>query len=111
MRPLSYRYRASNIRVIDGDTIEAVVDLGFYTFQRLRFRFARLNAYELNSEIELERDLAMKAKAMVSNLVEGQVVTIESQKTEKYGRWLAEVFIGSDNLNDKLIASGLVKKV
>lgn len=110
MKPPSYRYRTSNIRVIDGDTIEATVDLGFYTSQQLRFRFARLNAYELHSKIEEERTLAIQAKTMLHNLLDGESVVIESQKTEKYGRWLAEVFIDDHNVNDLLLASGLVKK-
>lgn len=109
MKSPSYRYRTSEIRVIDGDTIEATVDLGFYTWQKLRFRLARLNAYELSSKIEEERVLAAQAQRLLFNLLYLQDVVIESQKTEKYGRWLAEVFIGDSNVNDQLLNSGLVK--
>jgi len=109
MKSPSYCYRTSDIRVIDGDTIEATVDLGFYTSQRLRFRLARLNAYEINSKIDEERQLAAQSKKLLFNLLYLQDVVIESRKTEKYGRWLAEIFIGDSNVNDQLLNSGLVK--
>lgn len=112
MKPPSYRYRTSNIRVIDGDTIEATVDLGFYTSQKLRFRLARLNAFEMNSANPDERNLAIQAKTFLFNALDSQSVVIESRKTEKYGRWLAEVFINDgQNVNDLLLASGLVREM
>lgn len=112
MKPPSYRYRTSNIRVIDGDTIEATVDLGFYTSQKLRFRLARLNAFEMHSSSPDERTLAIQAKTFLFHALDAQSVVIESHKTEKYGRWLAEVFINDgQNVNDLLLASGLAREM
>ena len=45
-----YTYRAKLIRVIDGDTDDLQVDLGFNIFVRERFRLAGINAYEISTE-------------------------------------------------------------
>jgi micrococcal nuclease len=106
-----YIYNAKVIKVVDGDTVDMMVDLGFGTFVKERFRLAFINTPEINSAVESERLLAIEAKTYVSAYL-NQDVTIKSHKKDKYGRYLAEIFVQDgvpESLNDRLVKSGLAK--
>lgn len=105
-----YKFNSVCIKVVDGDTIDCVVDLGFNISQKIRFRLARINAPEINSPIEETRIKAQEAKNFVSTSILSKKIIIESKKTEKYGRYLAEVFYDGKNLNDELLQQGLAEK-
>lgn len=99
-----YNYRCTLVRVIDGDTIEAVVDLGFETFTRKQFRLDGLNAPEKNT------DRGQKAKSFLENAVSfGKEITVHTikDKTEKYGRYLCILTIDGVNVNQALIEQKL----
>lgn len=98
-----YEYKAIVTRVIDGDTIEAEVDLGFHVKMNLRFRLARINAPELKKGGDITRAY------LITKLLDKEII-IKSFKTDKYGRWLAEVFIEGENINDSLVKEGLASK-
>ena len=76
-------YPAVVVRVIDGDTLVARVDLGFRTFFEDSFRLVGCNAPEgKRSE---------SATYLRTLLPAGKVVTLTSYKPEKFGRWLADL--------------------
>ena len=50
-----YQYKAKLIRVIDGDTIDAMIDLGFNTWVKKRIRLAEMDAYELRTRNKEEK--------------------------------------------------------
>lgn len=106
-----YIYRATITNVVDGDTFDAVVDLGFNVQTRIRFRLLGLDTAELNSADVVQRELATKAKQLLSTQALNQQATIHSHKADKYGRWLAELFIDGQSLsmNNRLLAEGLAK--
>jgi len=112
-----YQYKANIIRIIDGDTLVADLQLGFYITVQLILRLQGINTAELNSSDPLQRDLALKAKSFVEQkliLNKPISVIIETSKSDKYGRWLAKViYAGSDNishhLNEELINENLAK--
>lgn len=110
---IGYRYNAKCVRVVDGDTIDCEVDLGFHACVKIRFRLARINTPELNSKDEGERFRAKRAADVVSALILNKDIEIVSHKTEKYGRFLAEVYFGSGdellNLSDELLNGGLAE--
>ncbi len=93
---MDYRYNARNIRVIDGDTIEAEIDLGFRVFRKDIFRLAGINAPERDKP----------STSFLSMSIEGKNIVIESKKAEKYGRWLATVFADGVNVNQALVDMG-----
>ena len=113
----SYTYRASLIKVIDGDTIDVYVNLGFYTVQRKRLRFLLVDTEELRDSDMRRREKAQEAKARVTELLEGAdkiYVQTKMDTTGKYGRVLAYVwYMGEDgiahNLNQQLIDEGYQK--
>lgn len=100
-----YTYRAAILRVIDGDTLEARVDVGFRIWAELPLRLAGINAPEKDTAAGQE------AKAYVQQWCAAHPLTvIATQKNpEKYGRWLAIVTAPSDadvSLNAALVREG-----
>lgn len=100
-----YEYKAKVVKVVDGDTIDCDVDLGFYMTARIRFRLARIDTPEVRGE---ERPEGLAAKAWLVERLEAvnNEIVVKTEKTGKYGRWLGEVVIGEENVNDALVKSG-----
>jgi len=100
-----YNYNAIVIRVIDGDTFDADVDLGFHTISRQRFRVAGYSAPEIKGT---EREIGLIAKAKLEELLPlGKYITLTSTKTEKFSRWLGEVILADGTtLSSYLISNG-----
>lgn len=105
-----YEYRARVTRVIDGDTLEAEIDLGFHVSFTVTLRLAGINAPETKGA-ERPRGLAATRSldSLITDLTGGtRQVTVRTQKdvTEKYGRYLAVLMAGDVNLNDRMLADG-----
>jgi micrococcal nuclease len=105
-------YNAVVKKVVDGDTIDVEIDMGFKIFSHERVRLARINTPELNALDPIVRSAAQSAMLAVNNLVLGKQVVISTKKTDLYGRYLAEVYyVDQDgqqlNLSDELLAKGL----
>lgn len=96
-------------RIVDGDTIDVIIDLGFSVTTKQRIRLNGIDTPEANSKNEVERILAIEAKAFVTQwMVEHQNLKIRTIKDDKYGRMLGEVF-SIDNLvslNEQMIRLG-----
>lgn len=93
-----YEYRARITRVIDGDTVEAEIDLGFHVSLTVTLRLAGINAPETRGT-ERPRGLAATRylEALLHNLAgDTRVLTVRTRKdvTEKYGRYLADLIAG-----------------
>jgi micrococcal nuclease len=109
----NYIYNATIINVVDGDTVDVRIDLGFYTHTEQRMRLNGIDTKELNSQILEERELAKAAKILVQKYL-NKGCTVVSYKKDKYGRFLADIYIKNEegvpsgtSLNNELIASGL----
>jgi micrococcal nuclease len=108
-----YIYKAELKRVIDGDTVDLVVDAGFYISVHQRFRLKGIDTPEIfgvRKETE-EYKKGIKAKEYVEKRFKennGECI-IRSHRTGKYGRWIAEIwFLDSDkSLNQELLDEGL----
>lgn len=97
-------------RVIDGDTVAATVDCLFDVKINMTLRLFGIDTPELTSKVATERATAKAAKARLIELVEGKTINILSYKEkEKYGRYLAELFVDGININQLLINEGLAK--
>lgn len=91
------------ISAYDGDTFRAEIDVGFHMSAEQMFRVAGLDTPELGQPGALEaRDYLRQrlAEAPPGSL------SVRSYKTEKYGRWLAEIYIGDEHLNETMIQLG-----
>ena len=109
-----YHYRATVDRVVDGDTIDVILDLGFDLKMETRVRFAGINAPESRTRDAVEKEAGLAAKHYVENWVGAveQKVIIQTQLDErgKYGRVLGRIL--SDDgacLNDEMVSLGHAK--
>lgn len=84
-----WRYRGVVQRVVDGDTVDAILDLGFTVQVKVRLRLGGIDAWETRGE---ERPKGLRAKMRVRELVEGREVYVVSAKTGKYGRWIGYIW-------------------
>ena len=110
-----YQYRAKVLKVTDGDTIEAVVDLGFKITIREKFRLYGVNTPESRTRDKEEKKKGLAAKEFVKKRIMDREVTIETTKKGKFGRYLAKVYYSNamrENicLNDQLILEGHAKE-
>lgn len=97
----AYRYRASLVRVIDGDTYELSIDLGFKVYATLPIRLYGWNCPEHNAPGGPE------ATGFATTVLTGQPLVIESYKSRQtFARWLATVWVDGNNLGDLLAAAG-----
>lgn len=108
-----FEYYARVHEVIDGDTIDVSVDLGFSIQHLIRLRLYGINTPELRSKDPAEKVMAVTAKNRLIGLIEGKIVKIKTfkDKTDKYGRYLAEVFSSNnESINNMLLTEGLAKE-
>jgi micrococcal nuclease len=82
-----YQYYATVGRVVDGDTVDLEVDLGFHMVARIRFRLTGINAPEMSTV-----DGPQAKMHLQSLLPVGTSVRITTAKADKYGRWLAVIY-------------------
>ena len=111
MLGMIYEYRATVSRVIDGDTVWLDVDLGFNVQVRLEFRLEGLNTPEI---VGPQKVAGLTAKAELARLLGLGPLRIVSTKKEKYGRYLATLYVtptgGSEiNVNEALLSQGFAK--
>lgn len=117
-----YYYKAKVNRVVDGDTLDLSIDLGFDLALNVRARLQGINAPEISrpkNKDELQRGLATKARVQKwidENSKDGYVIVKSHNgkqlKQEKYGRWLVEVYSfnyqeGQKPLNDILLEENM----
>lgn len=103
-----FEYVAKIVEVIDGDTVDAELDLGFDIIHRIRIRLCGINTPETRTRNKDEKARGLAAKARLKELVEGKFVLVKTEKaeTEKYGRYLAVLFLNNVNVNQQLIQEG-----
>ena len=105
-----FEYNATVTKVVDGDTIDAMVDLGFGTWKKVRIRMHGINAPESRTRNLEEKKKGLAAKARLIEMLEeneNQFILI-SHGVGKFGRCLGEIYLkGHENsLNKQLIWEG-----
>ena len=111
-----YIYRAKLDRVVDGDTVDALIDVGFDIWFKKRIRFMGLDTWESRTRDLEEKKLGKLAKERTRQLLEdvsskSGYFRLKSHGLGKYGRVLGEFFIMDKdgkqwNVNETLIAEG-----
>ena len=106
----NYTYRATVVKIVDGDTIDVDLDVGFNTTMRKRLRFLNIDTWEVRGE---EREKGLIAKARLAEMIEQSddvYVQTVMDKKGKYGRVLAYFWTETDgvfvNVNEQLIVEG-----
>ncbi|MCG7868176.1 MAG: thermonuclease family protein [Candidatus Thiodiazotropha taylori] len=101
-----YTYRAVITDVYDGDTVTADIDLGLSTWVHgEKLRLYRINAPEVRGA---ERTVGLESRDWLREKVLGKTVIIQTIKDRKgkYGRYLAEIWLNQQNMNDLIVAAG-----
>tara|TARA_B110000503_G_C7057969_1_gene375318 strand:- start:350 stop:739 length:390 start_codon:yes stop_codon:yes gene_type:complete len=101
-----YKYDAQVVRVIDGDTLDLIVDLGFKVMFNTRIRMIGIDTPEKNFPY------GKVVKNYLTNLLEGSSVYVDVTKKDKYGRYLGLVYLNKNDeksVNDMLIDIEMAK--
>ena len=108
-----YEYYVRKVEnVVDGDTIDVLIDLGFDILFQSRVRLAGIDTPESRTKDIAEKALGLEAKEYLKkHLKDAKSVVIKTEKmdsSEKYGRILGWVYVNGDteSLNDKMINDG-----
>ncbi len=96
-----YTYNAKVVKVIDGDTVDVMMDLGFEVYKKVRCRLAGINSPELNT------DEGKIAKAfLIGALPVDTPLVVFSKVYDKYGRSVAELYQDGVSISKLMIDSG-----
>jgi micrococcal nuclease len=111
-----YIYRGKLDRVVDGDTIDALIDVGFDIWLKKRVRFQGMDAWESRTRNLEEKAKGLEAKARLIELLDKVsdkpgYFRIRSFGLGKYGRLLGEIFImdkdgNQISINEQMISEG-----
>jgi micrococcal nuclease len=98
-----YTYKMSPLKVVDGDTIDAEIDLGFDVKIKKRIRFMGINAPESRTKDLEEKARGLAAKDRVKALLEGcDNIQLKSHGVGKFGRCLGEIMLDMVDGQEKL---------
>ena len=112
--PCEFVYRVEAVtKIVDGDTIDCYIDLGFNIQTKKRIRFAGINTPESRTRDLEEKKRGLAAKARLKEILEqASEIHLDSQGLGKYGRVLGQLHVSSENLhtminvNELLITEG-----
>ncbi len=108
-----YIYRGKLERVVDGDTIDALIDVGFDIWVKKRIRYKGIDTWESRTRNLEEKAKGLEAKARNKELLEKVsdkpgYFLLKSYGVGKYGRVLGEIFIRDAEGNEMMINETLV---
>mgnify|MGYP001192381305 FL=1 len=100
-----YTYRAKIISVYDGDTVTALVDLGFGITNKIKIRLKGINTPEVRGA---ERPEGIVSRDYLRNLILDKNIILQTfrDKTGKYGRYIGVLWIDDTNVNELLVEQG-----
>jgi micrococcal nuclease len=108
-----FTYSVKVIRVVDGDTIEVMADLGFSVWIKITVRLYGINTPESRTANLEEKKRGIAAKERLHELIDGKTIILVSKEVDKYGRALGELFLtpqDSISINKQLIEEGHAKE-
>ena len=106
-----FHYKATVDRVVDGDTIDVTLELGFDISYRGRVRFQGINAPESRTRDAVEKQAGLAAKRYVEDWISGHdgkvIIQTSLDDRGKFGRILGRILNDEgDCLNDELVSLG-----
>tara|TARA_A100000164_G_C21340721_1_gene510835 strand:- start:70 stop:429 length:360 start_codon:yes stop_codon:yes gene_type:complete len=102
-----YCYEVKEIvKVVDGDTVDVILDLGFDVHIKKRIRLNAINAHESRTRDKKEKKKGLAAKARLIELCNEGNIIVKSCGIGKYGRLLGELYTRGANINNILLSEG-----
>ncbi len=100
-----YTYRTTVKRVVDGDTVELTIDVGFQIRLDRMVRLRGINAPEVHGETKARGE---QAAAYLFGLTVGRPLVVQTilDRDDKYGRILGVLYDGETNVNARMVADG-----
>jgi endonuclease YncB( thermonuclease family) len=113
-----YKYESKLIKVIDADTIDAMIDLGFNIWVKKRIRLSGIDAYEIRTKDKVKKKKGLAAKIRLQEILfeYNNKFKLWSHGVGKYGRCLGDIIVGSTtayagkSVNQMLVSEGHAKK-
>jgi len=109
-----YEYKIKEVvKIVDGDTVDIIIDLGFSLTKKERVRLAGIDTPECRTRDLDEKQMGLEAKAFLTRrLADGEPsgLRVKTKKDGKYGRMLGTLFVGSQNINQEMIERGYAWK-
>ena len=110
VKPEPFSYNATAVKIIDGDTVDALVDVGFSIMTKKRIRFSGINTPESRTRDKEEKVRGLAAKDRVIELLSenDNKFVLKSHGVGKYGRCLGELFVDGheESINQVLVNEG-----
>ena len=107
--PTDFIYRVSKVtKVVDGDTIDVIIDLGFDIMYKSRVRLFGIDTPESRTRDKVEKKYGLLAKEFLKSHLKGKIVikTHKDSETGKFGRILGEIFVDGININELMCKKG-----
>ena len=105
-----YEYKVKEVtKVVDGDTVDVIIDLGFGLFKKERCRVAGIDSPESRTRDKKEKEYGLQAKAYLKGLLESaEKLYVRTEKDGKYGRMLGWFYCEdfTESLNEHMIKAG-----
>ena len=102
-----YEYRVKSVeRVVDGDTVDVILDLGFGLFKKERVRIAGVDTPEKRTRNLKEKKLGYDATEFAEKWFADGDIILRTEKDGKYGRMLGWAYKGEECFNHRLIDEG-----
>ena len=99
-----YTYKCATLRVVDGDTVDVMVDLGMDVYHHARIRLSGIDTYEVRGE---ERELGLLAKEFLGSLLAENPDPLFLRTTKdrkgKYGRYIGSIYLSDGRCVNKLM--------
>ena len=104
-----YEYKATIVKVVDGDTVDVDIDLGFDVWLRnQRIRLYGIDTPECRTRNKREKANGLLAKKYVQEtLIVGRTYALRTKEKGKFGRYLGEIKVGRTTINKLLLKEGL----
>ena len=106
-----YEYRVKEVaKVVDGDTVDLVLDLGFKLYKKERCRVAGIDTPESRTRDLKEKKYGLEAKAFLQDVLQNaENLSVRTEKDGKYGRMLGWLFADNHegSINQLMIEAGM----
>ena len=103
-----YEYKVKSVeRVVDGDTVDVILDLGFGLFKKERVRIAGIDTPEKRTRNDKEKMLGYDATHFAEEWFSspGDII-VRTSKDGKYGRMLGHFYRGEECFNERVVSEG-----
>ncbi len=103
-----YEYKIKEVvKVVDGDTVDILIDLGFDLTKKERVRLTGIDTPESRTKDLEEKKLGLEAKDFLERrLSECDKLWVATEKDGKYGRMLGTIWCGVMNINEEMVSRG-----